>query len=162
MEVVHSSETSWSLHSQGKFGYSVSLPAGWWRTSAYRVPLFRRTWPTCVWGYACSDILLFFGDYPIVVGIETGYELDDREVCVWIPVVSRIFHSPRCPERLWVHPASYKMGTGAVSSFRVNRPGHEADYLKLVPRSRKYGSVRSLPHTPQLVKHRDTLTFIQR
>jgi hypothetical protein len=37
-----------------------------------------------------------------VVGIATGYGLDDRGVGVRVPVVSRIFSSPRCPDRLWV------------------------------------------------------------
>jgi hypothetical protein len=35
-----------------------------------------------------------------VVGIATGYGLDDREVGVRVPVGSRIFSSPRRPERL--------------------------------------------------------------
>jgi hypothetical protein len=44
-----------------------------------------------------------------VVGIATGYGLDDRGVGVRVPVGSRIFSSPRRPE---VHPNSYPMGTG--------------------------------------------------
>jgi hypothetical protein len=46
-----------------------------------------------------------------VVGIATGYGLDDREVGVRDPVGSRIFSSPRRPDRFW-GPASYPMGTG--------------------------------------------------
>jgi hypothetical protein len=38
------------------------------------------------------------------VGTATGYELDDRWVGVRVPVGSRIFSSPRCPERLWGPP----------------------------------------------------------
>jgi hypothetical protein len=38
------------------------------------------------------------------VGIATGYWLDDWEVGVWVPVVSRIFTSPCCPDRLWGPP----------------------------------------------------------
>jgi hypothetical protein len=34
-------------------------------------------------------------------GSPQGYELDDREVGVRVPVGSRIFSSPRRPERLW-------------------------------------------------------------
>jgi hypothetical protein len=34
-------------------------------------------------------------------GIVTGYELDDREVRIRVPVRSRIFTSPCLPDRLW-------------------------------------------------------------
>jgi hypothetical protein len=36
------------------------------------------------------------------VGIATGYGLGDRGVRVRVPVESRIFSSPRRPDRLWV------------------------------------------------------------
>jgi hypothetical protein len=36
-----------------------------------------------------------------VVGIATGYGLDDRGVGVQVPVGVRIFTSPRRPDRLW-------------------------------------------------------------
>jgi hypothetical protein len=39
-----------------------------------------------------------------VVGTTTGYGLDDREVGVRVPVGSRIFSSPRRPDRLWSPP----------------------------------------------------------
>jgi hypothetical protein len=39
-----------------------------------------------------------------VVSIATGYGLDDRGVGVRIPVESRIFFSPRNPDRLWGPP----------------------------------------------------------
>jgi hypothetical protein len=35
-----------------------------------------------------------------VVGIATSYRLDDQGVGVRVPVGSRIFSSPLCPERL--------------------------------------------------------------
>jgi hypothetical protein len=38
------------------------------------------------------------------VGISTGYGLDDWEVGVRVPVGSRIFTSPCCPDRLWGPP----------------------------------------------------------
>jgi hypothetical protein len=41
---------------------------------------------------------------PILVGIVTGYGLDDRGVGVRFPVGSRIFSSPRRPDRLWGSP----------------------------------------------------------
>jgi hypothetical protein len=39
-----------------------------------------------------------------VVGIATSYGLDDQEVGVRVPVGSRIFSSPRRPDRLWGPP----------------------------------------------------------
>jgi hypothetical protein len=39
-----------------------------------------------------------------VVGIATGYGLDDGGVVVRVPVGSRIFSSPRCPNQLWGPP----------------------------------------------------------
>jgi hypothetical protein len=39
-----------------------------------------------------------------VVDIATGYGLDDRGVGVRVPVWSRIFSSPRRPDRLWCPP----------------------------------------------------------
>jgi hypothetical protein len=39
-----------------------------------------------------------------VVGIATGYGLDDRGVELRVPVGSRIFSSPRRPDRLWGPP----------------------------------------------------------
>jgi hypothetical protein len=38
-------------------------------------------------------------------GIATGYGLDDREVGVRVPVTSRIFCSPRRPDRVWGPPS---------------------------------------------------------
>jgi hypothetical protein len=47
------------------------------------------------------------------VGIATGYGLDNRGVGVGIrvPVGSRIFSSPRRPDRFWGPRASHPMGT---------------------------------------------------
>jgi hypothetical protein len=50
--------------------------------------------------------ILLFTSVPIVsrdvaVGMATGYGLDDRGVRVRVPVESRIFFSPRCPDRFW-------------------------------------------------------------
>jgi hypothetical protein len=47
-----------------------------------------------------------------VVGLATGYGLDDRGVGVRVPVVVRIFSSPSRQTGSGVHPASYRMGTG--------------------------------------------------
>jgi hypothetical protein len=48
-----------------------------------------------------------------VVGIATGYWLDDRGVGVQVPMGSRIFTSPCRPDRLSeVHQTLYPMGSG--------------------------------------------------
>jgi hypothetical protein len=47
-----------------------------------------------------------------VVGIETGYGVDDQEVGVRVPVGSRIFASPCRPGRLWGPPSLLSNGTG--------------------------------------------------
>jgi hypothetical protein len=52
-----------------------------------------------------------------VVGIATGYGLDDRGVGVRVPVESIIFSSPRHPDRYGVHPTSYPVGTGFFLSW---------------------------------------------
>jgi hypothetical protein len=39
-----------------------------------------------------------------IVGTATGYGLDDRGIGVRVPVGSRIFSSPRRPDRLWGSP----------------------------------------------------------
>jgi hypothetical protein len=62
-----------------------------------------------------------------VVGIATVYGLDDRRVGVRVPVGSRIFSSPRRPDRLWDPSNPYPMGT--VGSFPgLKRPGRQADH----------------------------------
>jgi hypothetical protein len=58
-----------------------------------------------------------------VVGIVTGYGLDDRGVGVGVPVGSRIFVQTGSG----VHLSSYQMGTGG-SSPGIKRPGREADH----------------------------------
>jgi hypothetical protein len=44
------------------------------------------------------------------VGIAAGYGLDDRVVGVRVPVVSRIFSSPRRPDRPWGPPSLLSNG----------------------------------------------------
>jgi hypothetical protein len=53
--------------------------------------------------------------------IATGYGLDDRGVGGRVPVRSRIFSSPRRPDRL-CGPPSRTLSSG------IHRPGHEADH----------------------------------
>jgi hypothetical protein len=54
------------------------------------------------------------------VGIAAGYELDDRAVGVRVPVGSRIFTSPCCPDHLW--------GPHNLLHNGYRRPGREADH----------------------------------
>jgi hypothetical protein len=62
-----------------------------------------------------------------VVGIATGYGLNDRGVGVRVPVVSRIFSSPRRPDRIWGPPNLVSNGYRGMSPG-VKRPGREADH----------------------------------
>jgi hypothetical protein len=81
-----------------------------------------------------------------VVGIATGYELDDRGVGVRVPVRSRIFSFPSCPDRLWGHSASYTMGNrGTFPEGKVARAWSWP--YQLEQRSRKRGSIYPFPHT---------------
>jgi hypothetical protein len=62
-----------------------------------------------------------------VVGIATGYGLDDREVEVRVPVGSRIFSSPCRPDRLWGSPNLLSNGYRRLFPPGVKRPGREVD-----------------------------------
>jgi hypothetical protein len=62
------------------------------------------------------------------VGIATGYGLDDRGVGVRVPVGSRIFSSPRRPDRLWGPPNLLSNGYRGALSPGVKRPGRYADH----------------------------------
>jgi hypothetical protein len=63
-----------------------------------------------------------------VVGIATGYGLDDRGVGVRVPVGSRIFSSPHHPDRLWgPHQPPIQWVPGALSPG-AKRPGREVDH----------------------------------
>jgi hypothetical protein len=82
-----------------------------------------------------------------VVGIATVYGLDDRGVGVRVPVGSRIFSSPSCPDRLWgppnLLPNEYRgfFPRGKAGGRGVKLTTH----LKLLPRSRKCGSIHHSP-----------------
>jgi hypothetical protein len=47
---------------------------------------------------------MYVGSRDSVVGIATGYELDDRGVGIRVPVGYKIFTSPCRPDRLWGSP----------------------------------------------------------
>jgi hypothetical protein len=99
-------------------------------------------------------ILLFYtrssGSHDSVVGIATGYGLDDWGVGVQVPVGSRIFSTssrpalgPTQPPTQWV-PGALSLGGRGECSWGVKLSTH----LQLVLRSRKCGSIHPLPHMP--------------
>jgi hypothetical protein len=53
-----------------------------------------------------------------VVDIATGYGLDDRKVGGRVPVASRIFSTPRRPDRLWGSPNLLSNGYRGLFSRR--------------------------------------------
>jgi hypothetical protein len=101
-------------------------------------------------GYTNNVIITKINTYALntmsgdsVVGIATGYGLDDRGVGVRVPVGSRIFTSRSRPNWLW-GSTYYSMGTGDKAAGGVKLTTH----LQLVPRSRKRASIHPLPHKP--------------
>jgi hypothetical protein len=60
------------------------------------------------------------------VGIATGYRLEDQGVGVWVG--SRIFTSPRRPDRLCDQPSLLSNGYRELFPWKVKRPGLEADH----------------------------------
>jgi hypothetical protein len=63
-----------------------------------------------------------------VVGIATGYRLDDRGVRVRVPVGSRIFFPPRRSNRFWGSTQPPIQWVPVALSPGVKWPGREADY----------------------------------
>jgi hypothetical protein len=83
-----------------------------------------------------------------VVGISTGYGLDDQGVGIRVPVGSRIFFSPRLPDRFWGTPSF--LSNRYRRLFLQGKSGGGVKlttHLKLVARWRKYRFIRPLPHT---------------
>jgi hypothetical protein len=79
---------------------------------APKLTLIRIKTPTCVMTRYRNQLILkiiliriHIMSRDSVVGIATGYGLDDRGVGVRVPVGSRIFPSPCCPDRLWGPPS---------------------------------------------------------
>jgi hypothetical protein len=64
-----------------------------------------------------------------VVSIAIGYGLDDRGVGVRVPVGSRIFSSPRRPDRLWCPPNLLSNEYRVLFPRGVKRLGRKADHL---------------------------------
>jgi hypothetical protein len=61
----------------------------------------------------------------IVVGIATGYGLDDRGVGVRVPVGSRIFSSSRRPDRIW-SPSNLLSNGSFPGEKRRRRKSHHS------------------------------------
>jgi hypothetical protein len=110
--------------------------------------------------------LCIFTNRDSAVGIATNYGQDDRGVAFRVPVGSRIFSSPCLADRLlglFTQPP-IRLIPGDLSP-ELKRPGVKlTTHLQLVPRSRKYGPIHPLLHTPSwrsasLVTHRATLLF---
>jgi hypothetical protein len=84
-----------------------------------------------MWG-ALSDertgLSFIMGSRDSVVGIATGYALEDRGFGVRVPVGSRIFSSPRRPDRFWGPRDLLSNGYCGFFPPGVKRPGREADH----------------------------------
>jgi hypothetical protein len=83
------------------------------------------------------------------VGIATDYGLNDHGIGVRVSVGSRIFVSPCRPNRLW--GPSNLLTNGYRRPFSRGQSGRGVKlntHHQLVPRSRRRGSILSLPHTP--------------
>jgi hypothetical protein len=84
-----------------------------------------------------------------VVGIATGYVLDDQGIGVRVPVGLRIFSSPRRPDRLWgpLNLLSNGYRRGSFPGGKAARRGahHSPPSSAEV---RNSGAIPPLPHTP--------------
>jgi hypothetical protein len=79
-----------------------------------------------------------------VVGTATGYGLDDQGVGVRVPVGSRIFTSPRRPDRHWGPPSLLSNGYRRLVPLGQSGSVKLTTHLQLVPKSRKCGSLHPL------------------
>jgi hypothetical protein len=68
-----------------------------------------------------SSSLFYYHPNDSLVCIVTGYGLNDRGVGVRIPEGSRIFSSPRRPDRLWGPPSLLSDGYKELFPFPVGK-----------------------------------------
>jgi hypothetical protein len=82
-----------------------------------------------------------------VVGIATGYVLDDQGVGVRVSVGSRIFTPACCPYQLWgaEHPKQWV--EGAPSQGEKQRERKADHHLQLVLKSIEHGTIHPLLDT---------------
>jgi hypothetical protein len=84
-----------------------------------------------------------------VVGIATGYGLDDQVVGVRVSVGSRIFSSPRRLYRLWGPPTLLSNGYVGLLPRGLKQSGCEGGHSPPTSaKIKKCGSIHPLPHTP--------------
>jgi hypothetical protein len=89
-------------------------------------------------------LLLLFRRRDSVVGVATGYGLDVR-----VLIESRVFSSPRRPDRLWVQLNLLLNGYRRLFPQGQNGRGVKlTTHLQLLARSRKCRSIHPLPHMP--------------
>jgi hypothetical protein len=81
-----------------------------------------------------------------LVGIGTGYGLDDQGIGVGVPVVSMIFTPSIVQTGSGVHTTSNPMVLAVLSRGESGRGVKLTTHLQLVSRSRKYGAIHPLPH----------------
>jgi hypothetical protein len=81
------------------------------------------------------------------VGIEAGYGLHDRGVGVRVLLVNNFLFSTSSRPALGPSQPHIQWVPGALSRGERGRSVKLTSRLKLVPRSRKYGSIHALPHT---------------
>jgi hypothetical protein len=82
------------------------------------------------------------------VGIPLGYGLDDRGSRVRFPAGAGNFSLHRVQNGSGAQPASYPMGTGALSLRLSGRGVKLSTHLYLVPMLRVRGAVPPFSHTP--------------
>jgi hypothetical protein len=88
-----------------------------------------------------SVLHVYYRSRDSAVGIATGYGLDDRGVAVRVPVGSRMFSSPRRPDRLWGPPSLLSVSGALSPGGKSGRGMKLTTHLQLVPRSTKCGSI---------------------
>jgi hypothetical protein len=84
-----------------------------------------------------------------LVGIATGYGLDDRGVGIRVPVGSRIFTSPCRPDQLGRPTQPLNQWVPGALSPGAKRPGCEAYHSPPTSAEVKKGEcIHPFPHTP--------------
>jgi hypothetical protein len=128
------SKTSLLQHSQSKARYIFHVP------SVLLFYIFQNNYFNKNF---FKDLLIYVRSQDSAVTTATSYRLDERGVRVQVPVGWRIFSSQYCPGWLWGPPTLlYNVYQGLWP-----RGMKLTTHLQLVPRSRKCGSIHSLPHT---------------